>query len=233
MRYVYLSLLSLLFSFHLHGQQSSFVFKSGLGTYLMTDLKANQDEILDQIPVDARKVDEFPPYLNFGIEGMTSFKNDLSIGFLFDFQSTGGRISYADFSGRIGIDHRISAIGLGIAVHKAFRETEKFIVMGNLEGSGLFTKMVIESNSEIGTVSSSEELEFEAISPALGGNIVFRRLLNNFFIQVSGGFQYDIGGKVKLDNSEGVLLTPEGAPARTQWSGGRIEIGIGYTFSQK
>lgn len=211
----------------LHAQNLIFSFRSGIGSYAMTDLKANQDNLIDQLPVMASKTDEFPSYFVFGLDGLYSLTNTLFVGVSFDYQSTGGRIAYSDFSGDIKIDHKINAPMIAATLQKRLVGNESFSLLGELKAGLLFTDFSISSRTLIGTSVTKEIIEFTGLSPTAGMKMVLRKGIGPFFLQAGVGFMLDFGSEIKLKDEDAILINNNGDPAKTGWGGLRADFGIG------
>src|SRR5689334_17014521 len=83
-----------------HVVAQRFQISGGLvnGSYAMAEVSAFQDEVLSQLPVQAKVMSDFPNYI--GYEGKVYYRiKRFSAGLYSSFRSTGSRASYADYSG--------------------------------------------------------------------------------------------------------------------------------------
>ena len=88
------------------------------GTYSMKSLKEMQKaEFPSPIPLEI--VESFPSRAGFEVSILRSFGN-FSLGGFLSKASTGGRVSYADYSGSINHDIVVNNTVLGIQLENAF-----------------------------------------------------------------------------------------------------------------
>ena len=105
--------------------------------------------------------------------------------------------------------------------------------MASIEAQALFTSFTIKNDLRVLTTHEVTELEFTSVSPAAAANLILRVPIGRFFLQATGSYQADIGGDIALkEDRDGVLLTTAGEPAKTDWTGGRLEIGIGFRLGK-
>jgi len=131
-KYFLFSIICFLFINLVHAQVN-ISGRIGLGFYSMNSLKDYQDKRIEAlIPIPAEIMTEFPPYINY--KAFISFPgkdNRTRFRFYYGFQTTGSRISLADYSGNLTLDMVVNGHMLGAEYEAFSRQVLKVI---NLKG---------------------------------------------------------------------------------------------------
>ena len=93
-------------------------------SFYLNDIRKSQQNRLNYLPFEAKIVDDFPPY--WGIKGKLLFQinNTLNIGVTEFLTSTGGRISYQDYSGSFLFDQNLILNSLGGTIEAIVHKQE-------------------------------------------------------------------------------------------------------------
>lgn len=139
----------------------------GLGTFRMTSMKEFQQTIIGRTDVNAKAVDAFGPYFQFGIGLVQDLDAHTRAGLFAEHGSTGGRVAYEDYSGEVTFDTPVNynALGATIYSHQPIRESGFSFVAG-IEANVFFSRLKTEAYTRL--YNSSEASEEEFLSKGLG-----------------------------------------------------------------
>jgi len=126
--FVFLSLASL--AYPTRGQEIALGLNIGYATFNMQDIRNLQSQLCNSYPVDSKIVESFPGYLN--MSGNVYFNNpNIYYGLYFGHTSTGGRISYSDYSGSLSSDQLITMNYVGpMIATKLSRNSKNNVYLG-------------------------------------------------------------------------------------------------------
>ena len=217
-------------------QSYSISLNAVYGSYDMSDLRKFQNEIYEDVSSDLsvpfRMLDEFPGYLGYELH----FGVDLSkfqYGVQAAYRSTGGKISYSDYSGKYNIENHLNSIEFSaFAGIKPYEANKISILLTGSAGISL-TNHTLSSIFQItNTPVQDEEVEFSSINAVLAPGAKIQYLLHkNLFIDFSLRYDIHIQGKLNLkENDQAFLTDREGNPITANWSGLRAGIGVGVKF---
>jgi hypothetical protein len=203
----------------------------GMATFSMSDLKEYQRErINDGIP-DAQIVKSFPVYFTGAVhvtytDGRKFF--DVSVGRT----STGGRISYSDYSGKYSHDMTVimgyTAVSAGLRVANA-RKIDVFAAGQVL----LYSNILKEKASETIYGGSGYKYQHDyvslnlAIAPSLQ---LQKRIGSHLMLRQQFSYEFHIASPLLRDGSKEKLTNKSGESIRIQGQGLRINVGIAYMF---
>jgi hypothetical protein len=209
----------------------------GLGFYFMSSLKDYQGKRIEALsPIPAKIVTEFPPYINYkafisfpGSDNRTRFR------FYYGFQTTGSRISLADYSGNLTLDMVVNGHMLG-AEFEAF-STPVFKVI-KLKGYLCFgtttTILKMDDHLEVGNEKQDASYTFYShgidIEPGLRATYKYKKIefgVSLGYLQDAVLYFYMKGNKqVKLGYDSEHFTYPG-------WSGIRTGLEISVNLSGK
>lgn len=208
----------------------------GTGTYSMKDLKNMNRLIKKAIVFDTKTVDNFPPFLNYSAI-LKIHLNNVSLGLIYMFQTTGSRISGKDYSGEYYFDMTVNASIPGV-----FGE---FLIPTD-------TRLNYSLFSAFGLLLSSLKMhEYLNVLAVDGIDDRSRFKARNFYLYPGFSICYPIG-PVKLglnagysvqfgkgsffncDNVSAKLINPNsGDGVKPGWSGLRTGLSAAFTFPVK
>ncbi|MBK6964080.1 MAG: hypothetical protein IPH20_09045 [Bacteroidales bacterium] len=139
--------------------QVSLSYRPGYGTYMFTNLRQFQEDILSESEFPAEIVTQFPGYINHKIfVGFPSLSggNGLFLGYV----TTGGRISLTDYSGKWLFDMELNGFKAGY--HKEFpaKESGNFSINTYLDFGTTLTYMNMIEYLKIGDEEVEESYLF-------------------------------------------------------------------------
>lgn len=208
------------------------IFSSTFSTYSMNDLKEFQQDYIESSGVELKTVTSFPPYFGFGIEIGKVTTPTFSIGFLMGYNSTGGRVDYQDYSGKVRMDQLLHCFSLGTIVRSRINQSNTWPLSISLAGTWVHTRMGINSEVIIGDMNQVDGIDVYSNNFGLHPALVLRRDINSLiFVQASAGYEVQFSGKVFVkDNQDAYLTTSSGDPLQIRWDGLRLNLGLGINF---
>lgn len=228
MKKAILTLLSLFFILQAQSQ-ITVKYSVGYGSYDMSDMKdllsSTRSAILDIVPgLDISTTDNFPGYVTHTFDlGYRIQKHEF--GITGSYLNTAGKISYADYSGKISSEIKVSGYRGGIFYRNYFYsintgENQGMSFYGEISPSLIFSKIKIDQ--EISPENNILELEDNSYNstsvsllPQLGAKYNFTSHIGLF---ISAGYEINISSKISEIES------------KIDWSGLRINGGISYSF---
>ncbi|MGH7598526.1 MAG: hypothetical protein ACREOI_19390 [bacterium] len=214
--------------------------KGGWNTYAMTDLKALQIEArttLRQDQVRARITEYFPPYLS--LQGALIFSvyqshwGSVNVGGFPESLSTGGRVHYQDYSGEVRFDQVISGISLGGLCEFELKQSKKFSWRFAAELSVISSSLENEPLLRIGQNTVSEKIIFNSLAIAFQPRLAPTIKLGSMLWGLHLGYQFSAPATLKWsEDSRGYLVNANNQKVKSDWSGLRTGIWIGYNFNK-
>jgi len=225
----------ILLSFGVHAQLRIST-SIGYGTYFMNDMRDWQKEVKKGLPVDAEEVSTFPGYLNFESSVTYDSKRKFFIGAIIGFGSTGGRLSYSDYSGSLTLDQLLKYYSLNISIgSKKEIISKKYLFSFDFRPGIILTELVSETKTKLGVESLNQSYEFKSINWSVQPTVCLTRRINSFGLHAFVGYNLSVKrGKLKLkENKNFYLLNSDGSDAHAQWGGVRLGLGLTYFFKAK
>jgi hypothetical protein len=193
----------------------------------MTDLKELNSVDLKSLPFPARQTANFPSYWNYKSTLSYSFKKFVTLGFAMSFESTGSRISLADYSGEYFFDTRIHAFSPGGVIEISNRSDKLRYSFCNEVGFESTRLSLIES-IRVGSQSTEDAYSFKS------RNLYYEAYLKATYpvlflrIGVFAGYLLDIKKEPfsgKSMNGKNIELSG-GQLAAADWSGIRLGLSV-------
>lgn len=208
-------------------------YSIGYGDYVMSDmneiLDASLRSIQSQLPAGVRITDNFPGYITHNIDASYQIKRH-EFGLKGTYMTTGGKIAYSDYSGeyyekltlngyRVGAMYRFHFVKskLGSFPLSLYGELSPAVTFTNLKFNALLSLPdydINETNTE--DIVSTKETGF-SIQPLIGAQLFMTR---NIFVTMSGGYNFELGSYLSTTNDR----------YRADWSGLRVNGGVGFSF---
>jgi hypothetical protein len=203
----------------------------GLSTFGMRDLKDLQNDMATFYPVHAKVVEAFPPYYSFS--GNLWFdKRTFYGGIIAGHTSTGGRVSYSDYSGSVNSDQLIRIDYGGIFGGKRFTKINH---TNFYFGAQLMLHLVEFDFSEKITVGQDQSnflASFKSTNFSFGPYLEIRQNIGKFLIRCLIGGEIHSAGELKYQGSDESGFTGHVEDeVKVQADGLRISLGIGYKFA--
>jgi hypothetical protein len=210
------------------GQTPEVGLDVGYATFTMTDLKLFQKELSRQYPVDASVVESFPGHLNFSMNLKFVYQK-FYFGVVVGHTSTGGRISYADYSGSLSSDQliRINYFGPVIAARLGGNETYSVFFGGNVFYYA--NNVIFREKIQISTETLTHETRLKSVNVATGPYLEVQKKIKSLSLRVVVGAELHITGPLSRDgSSDNVLMNSRDEEVNVQAGGLRLSFGMAY-----
>lgn len=227
------SIFFLFFVFRMVSAQFSFEYSSGYGAYLqkgeIKDLLAEKLSTVQETLPNAKIVANFPNYFTYSF-GMNYVYKKEEFGLTITRLSTGGKISYADYSGEYTNKLTLSATRIGTRYRYDYIDSlvfakKRFILFGEISPGVIISSLKnrISEKYSNETVSEANDDDCSCVMFSLQPQIGVRTtIFKRFGIFATIGVDLDYGGTLSDDNA-----------TKISWLGPRASIGISYTLPPK
>jgi hypothetical protein len=204
----------------------SAVLEINYNTFSHKDLKSLQTEFQEDLSeVDLRINDDFNANIGYGI-GLKI--ESLNTQFFGSYTTTGGKISYSDFSGIIRITQLLKSFTLGGEYQYELtdeKDRSRFYIGSRVFFN--FTKFDLENYSRVNNNVTTDLIEFRSIDIGLGARAIYDIPISVVKLRINFGYDLVFGGAFKLSsNDELTLQNDEGDPIKPGWSGLRVGLGV-------
>lgn len=228
MKVYFTILLFFLVSFVTAQESVSLVFRFGMANYSMKSQKLFQQDLNRISPVPFRTVHAFPSFNTFGGSFGFSISKRVSLGLWGEYTSTGGRLSYGDYSGFARIDQELKVSQIGPFAQVQLNKSKGWPIYATMHTSLASTNQKLTSILEVGTFKEYENYSLKSINVGLRPGIMLTRDLYPFTIQAGLGAEMQFHGDMKSNtNQQLVFQTSDGKNLISQWDGLRVTFGIG------
>ena len=197
------------------------------GSYSMKSLKEVQQSLFpSNIPLEV--VESFPSRAGFEINLLRTFDN-LSFGMGFSQASTGGRVSYADYSGSILHDIIANNSLVSIQTEYAFLQNDSWELFVAMRNGIAISTMKYRTVLTLGTESDEIENKFKSMNFALSPGIGARFFYRNFFLHPEARYEsHIVKGDLTYTEDSDTELNVNGNKVQMDWDGVRLSISLGY-----
>jgi hypothetical protein len=210
----------------------------GYYTYDMSMLKEAQSEGLSTIPFNAQKSDDFPSYFGYDFLGYYSFNSvsdlQFGLGLLFNYTSTGGRISYSDYSGRFYDDQLLTRSGTGVFLTLEYLNSDWLTFAIDCSPTLTVSTMDLVYHLNIyEELYEHHSLEAQSIGLNLHLGLKCRAYIyQSIYTFGKIGYEVDVlESNMYVTGEDDIYLTnTEGDPIYPNWTGLRFNLGIGITL---
>ncbi len=225
MKYLHLSILaSLVLSGSCIAQTGSIFIETNYNTFTHSSLKSFQEEFINDIPeVPIQVNDNFPAHFGFTV-GYTI--NAISSSLFFNYNTTGGKISYSDFSGTIRTTQLLKGYTVGGSyLLKIIKDSEKLHL--GLKAFSTFSSLEVSNYGQLLDTVNEATIDFRSIDIGIGANLIYEHPISFFKLRAVIGYDLVLGGKLFFkENKDFHLENNTGDTVKTGWSGLRTGIGI-------
>ena len=218
-----LILFAIIFSINIYSQQGKIFIETNYNTFSHSSLSDFQQEFKNDLaPIPIKTVDDFPANIGFTI-GYEII--DSSTAFFLSYNSTGGKLSYSDYSGIVRLEESLHAITIGGIYFLNLTENENLRI--GFRGFSMISLLNINSYSQISNFTQQEDIDLQSFDFGFGLQLNFEYPLSFLILKANIGFDAVIGGKLIFkDNNEAHLINNSNKQVTTGWSGLRTGIGI-------
>jgi len=239
MKFKYLFYYIYFFVATIHAQktQETFHVEVGYSKFSLSDLKSFQKEIYKDIlkglggelDIPIKIVDNFPGYLSYRFEYYNPFFRKQGIGLFLEYNSSGGRIHYSDYSGEISVKQLIQGFSSGISIKNQILPSFTGELYYSIYLDATYNILDIEEKTRLGTSHQESNTQFASLSLGVEPSIYFKKdILENKFFVISFGYRVTHDFGLTLSNNDEAKLKDSSAnQVRVQWDGWKISTGIG------
>lgn len=209
--------------------------QSGVGSYLMSNLKDLQSSIIANSEIPLLTTTSFPSYFNYSIK-FGIFNNNSFIGYTAGLMSTGARSSISDYSGFYASDINCMAIHVGLYSRKAFGSVQLLkrpLEIGYLlNGSVIFSFVTLKDNLQLYGYDEfvNDSYTFQSIGvytePMLYAAYMFNKHVG---VELNAGGAVSLSSPLYYENIRN-QVTIYDKKRFANWNGYRLSIGLIYRF---
>jgi hypothetical protein len=211
---------------------------AGYGTYSQAELSNLQQQMENNLDnnyeVDTKITAAFPAWLY--INGSVGYliTKQLAIGSSVAWGSSGGRISYNDYSGSVTLDMLVSYTSIGIPVTIIIKPDSKWLLALELVPSYVFNKMNFNFEYVLLDDADGTKLKFRSRNIAVQPGLVLSRHIGRLGFDLRAGYNLTLlKGNLFLEGGDGTyLLDDNDQKVRMDWNGLRLEAGLSWTFKR-
>jgi hypothetical protein len=197
------------------------------GSYSMKSLKEVQRSVLSsEIPLEI--VESFPSRAGLEVNLLRSFgKFSVGIGFLK--YSTGGRVSYADYSGSINHDIIANNMMVSLPIEYALTRSESWELFFAMRNGVAVNTMTYRTTLKLGDATDNLQNKFKSMNFAIAPGLGARFFYKNFFLHPEVRYEsHLIKGNLVYSNDSDATLEVDGKKVQMDWDGIRLSISLGY-----
>ncbi len=221
---ILISILLLFATTDFFSQNGKVLFEVNYNTFSHASLSDFQKEFKDDLKeIPIQTTDDFPGNIGFTL-GYEMVNANVTV--FASYNTTGGKLSYSDFSGVIRITETLKAYTLGGEYLVPFTKTNNNFTLG-LRGFGMFSTMELKNYIEILEDITKENIDFQSTNLGVGARVLYEYPVSFFIIRASLGFDLTLGGTIRFqENNEFHLENNAGDKVKTNWTGLRTSVGI-------
>jgi len=219
-----LVLIILFASSNAFSQKGKIFLETNYNSFSYSSLSNFQQEFkADLTPIPLKTTDDFPANIGFTI-GYEIIDSNVAI--FLGYNSTGGKLSYSDYSGVIRLEESLNAITFGGIYYLNLSPEKKNFRIG-FKAFSMFSSLTIDSYSKINSAVNQEMIKFQSIDFGAGIQLNYEYPFSFLILKANLGLDLVFGGKLKLkENNEAHLINNSNQEVNTGWSGLRTGLGI-------
>ncbi|HEV8513625.1 MAG TPA: hypothetical protein VGQ59_10120 [Cyclobacteriaceae bacterium] len=214
-------------------QDSYLVFRTGVGTYSMKTEKTFRNEFLSSVNLPLRVTDDFPPYFTFGVSAVGKISSNSAVGISFDYMSTGGRLSYKDYSGYALLDQNLIGTQYGVLFQTKVNRSQDWSLLVTFNASLIHSVLSLTDALSIGTSLQSESEKLTSNSYGLRPGIMAQKKIRRWVFQAGLGYEFQTSEALKTSNNKYLFSPLSRIETTADWSGVRLSIGAGILLYRK
>lgn len=208
------------------GQTNGLKFSFGAASFQMDDLKSYQKFILSNYPVEGKITSSFPPYTSASVTYVRKLYDQVMVGGGYGYSATGGKSSYADYSGYIGTDMTETSHRFGAYVSYILTGGDHLDLSLNGRLFANLTTLSIESYYSIMNYSNGINNRYRSVSPSGSIATELNYHFNGFSLGLEAGYLIDLPRDLKNIDSGNTLGDPYD-PQRNlgaDWTGWQVQL---------
>ena len=208
------------------GQSSGLTLSIGGANFQMDDLKYLQEHILSTYPVEGKITSSFPTYTSVSITVFKQLYDHIRVGGGYSYSTTGGKSSYADYSGYISTDMNATSHRLGAYLSYIVLGGDRLDLSLNGRVDVNYTRLIIESYYTVLNYGNGASKQYRSFSPSpsVGGELMFK--FEKFSLGMEAGYLIDLKGNLKDTDNGNPLLDPNDTERvlSSDWTGWFVHI---------
>lgn len=212
------------------GQELTFGFHAGYGTFGMKSLKEYQTIMKDNVELpDIEEVESFPGYIYYSGSLGVQLNSRHSVGINGVYLTTGARNSVADYSGEYRFDILLNGYRLGLEYEYVIINKRKLEFYGKARAGAMFSSARLGSYFDLIMIEPQQSnIDLQSTTffgePSLG---LRYNLIKDLSASFDIGFQADTDGKLhKKDDKESFLQKSYNRFVYINWTGLRVSLGL-------
>jgi hypothetical protein len=210
--------------------QFNISFNTGIATFTMSDLKNSQMRVQNSLPVKAKVISSFPAFWIYNGNMKWIFDNGIIIGADGSYTSTGGRVYYSDYSGKIIYDQTLIGYSVSTFIGKAFKlKDESLTLQCYLMVGTTYTKYE-DQYSEQSEPNESYGLDLSGSSHFLQPVVNLSKRFGFVAANINVGY-YQTAVPGNLSASFSGTQQSNDYSFTADWSGLRLGCGASFYFS--
>ena len=198
----------------------------GMASQRMDDLKYLQQYILGTYPVEGKITSSFPPFTNISMNVVVERYEHLHIGGGYTFSTTGGKSSYADYTGNISTEISATSHRLGAFLSYSILGGERLNL--SLYGRVDANLSIVDIESAINILGRTNAIfnQYNSISPSASPGLELMFKFEGFSLGLDAGYLVDLSGNLKHKESGDDLTDPNDRDRilTTNWTGWHVGI---------
>lgn len=205
----------------------------GIGTYHMRSLKnlmtrAQKTYLSQNIPVE--KVHYFPAHSNIQLQVTRGLNATHSLGGYLEYASTGSRVDYRDYSGKIGSDMIVEMIGAGgLYENQMNKILNKYNLIASFQLSAIYTIVKTRDYIEIHGNSESLGADLRSVSFGIEHGYRLQTQWKEYIFGIYGGFLFNIGFPLHIAGRQNYeIQNASGDKIKAEWMGLRLALMVGF-----
>lgn len=231
MRFIIICLLVLL-SFNLVAQNFMIGTQTGFGHYKMTELNWLNEGVDRRIPFNTKTFASYPSYFYYQPVIKVAF-NNVSIGILYSFQSTGTRIAAKDYSGEYKFDTKIKSNAGGFICDVQIIQNERknlgcsfYSEAGVIKSTLETTEYLLIFDEEVTDLNRFYYSFNYFIEPGISVNYKY----SYFVIEANLGYFIQFAGDCLEDKEKKIINNQSGQGIKPEWNGLRYGFSVFFEF---
>jgi hypothetical protein len=211
-------------------------FSMGYGRYSLTTIKDFQQTIQNSFPVpDAEASDQFPPYYFYQLSSKAPISENNMFGVTLSYGSTGGRISYSDYSGSLVAEQLIKYYGFNLSIGPYYKLPNNLDLFIDFKPGLTITNLELTAQQVIQSSRSNDSNQFRSTNFGIQPTFNLSKRFGDFSAFIFAGYQVTISsGKLKLtENKDLHLVDNKSQDVLAVWDGVRLGLGITCYFIKK
>ena len=218
---------------HAVSAQFSLSMNTGYASYKMEDLKSFQDQMSASFPLQGEITASFPSYWVYDLSARWMYPTKV-VGASFTYGSTGGRVYYSDYSGKIGSDQLLSFYDYSgsIGMQKSFMKGH-LSLLGELKPGLTFSHLELTRYESYSGVAYSSKANYKGLNVVVQPAVTAIARFGQFGINVFFSYNATLfKGNLNEAGSNDSYLSLNQNPVHVDWSGWRMGGGLSLFFKE-